>query len=105
MKVLFDQGVPVPLRDHLDEYDVSTAFESGWSSLKNGDLLDAAEADEFDVLVTTDQSLRHQQNLDERTIAIIVLLSTAWPRIQSRVDEIIDALDAVRPGDVTEIVI
>jgi hypothetical protein len=43
MRVLFDQGVPVPLRRHLTLHSIDTAFERGWSALKNGDLLDAAE--------------------------------------------------------------
>jgi hypothetical protein len=50
MRILFDQGTPVPLRRHLpDHHHVQTAFELGWSQLTNGDLLAAAEA-KFDVL-------------------------------------------------------
>jgi hypothetical protein len=44
MKILFDQGTPVPLRNFLREHEVKTAFELGWSTLKNGDLLNAAES-------------------------------------------------------------
>ena len=54
MRILFDQGTPVPLRDHLIGHVVTTAFELGWSTLKNGELLAAAEAS-FDTLITTDQ--------------------------------------------------
>ena len=57
MRILFDQGTPVPLRDHLTGHVVATAFELGWSTLKNGELLAAAEA-AFDTLITTDQNLR-----------------------------------------------
>ena len=57
MRVLFDQGTPVPLRNYLTEHRVATAVEMGWSTLSNGELLDAAEK-EFDVLVTTDQALK-----------------------------------------------
>jgi len=53
---LFDQGTPVPLRNYLPEHKVATAAEMGWSTLSNGELLDAAER-EFDLLVTTDQSI------------------------------------------------
>lgn len=55
MRVLFDQGTPNPLRLALTAHVVSTAYEMGWSSLSNGDLLDAAEA-QFDAFVTTDQT-------------------------------------------------
>ena len=58
MRILFDQGTPAPLRDHLPEHSVDTAFERGWSNLRNGALLDRAEADGYQILITTDQSLR-----------------------------------------------
>jgi hypothetical protein len=49
-----------------------------WTMLDNGALLDAAERD-FDVLVTTDRNLRHQQDLRGRRLAILTLPSTSWP--------------------------
>jgi len=57
LKVLFDQGTPVPLRDFLKDHSVSTAHELGWATLKNGELLEAAEDSQFDVFVTTDKNL------------------------------------------------
>ncbi|HQX50372.1 MAG TPA: hypothetical protein PLY87_15145 [Planctomycetaceae bacterium] len=54
-----------------------TAFEQGWGSLANGELLDAAERAGFELLVTTDQNLQYQQNLTARRIAIVVLRSTS----------------------------
>lgn len=77
MRVLFDQGTPVPLRDHLRGHEVITAFEAEWSDLSNGELLARADA-QFDVFVTTDRQLRYQQNLDRRTIAILVLPYANW---------------------------
>ena len=68
MKVLFDQGTPVPLRRHLHPHVVDTAGERGWSRLKNGDLLDQAEANRYDAFITTDTNLRYQQNLSKRVI-------------------------------------
>jgi len=81
MRIIFDQGVPVPLRRFLSEHVVETAFERGWSTLSNGDLISAAEA-AFDLFVTTDQSLRYQLNLIGRRLAILVLPTTRWPEIQ-----------------------
>ena len=66
VKVLFDQGTPVPLREFLSGHEVSTAYELGWSTLRNGELLAMAEARGFQVFVTTDTNLRYQQNLQER---------------------------------------
>ena|SRR2546426_11108587 len=103
MKVLFDQGVPAPLRRELQGHTVDTLLERGWSDLENGELLDAAEEDGYEVLVTTDQNIRHQQNLTARRIAVIVLLSTAWPRIRQRVPEIIITVDSARPATITEV--
>jgi predicted nuclease of predicted toxin-antitoxin system len=105
MNILFDQGVPAPLRDHLHDHSVATAFERGWSTLTNGQLLDAAEAAGFALMITTDRHLKDQQNLAARTIAIIVLRSTSWPRIQRCVDAIVEAIAHVRPGEYREIAI
>ena len=63
MNILFDQGTPVPLRAALVGHTVETAYERGWSTLSNGDLLTAAETASFDLFITTDQNLRHQQKL------------------------------------------
>ena len=77
MKIVFDQGVPVPLRSRLVGHEVSTAYELAWSTLKNGELLSAAETARYDLLLTTDQKLKYQQNLMGRRISIVVLLSTS----------------------------
>ncbi len=103
MKILFDQGTPLPLRRHLKGHAVDTAYELGWSKLANGDLLSAAEKSGYQLLVTTDQSLQYQQNLADRQIAILVLLSTSWPRIQLRVEEIYVAVDGMKPGVYQEV--
>ncbi|MBP8252822.1 MAG: DUF5615 family PIN-like protein [Herpetosiphon sp.] len=105
MKILFDQGTPVPLRRHLTDHEVITAYELGWSNLKNGELLRAAEEADFQILITTDQNLRYQQNLVERRIAIVVLLSTSWPRIELQIAQIHQLVDEVQVGEYHEIVI
>jgi predicted nuclease of predicted toxin-antitoxin system len=102
VRILFDQGTPAPLRDHLPGHSVETAYEKGWSALRNGELLAKAEA-EFDVLVTTDRNLRHQQNLAGRRIAILVLPTTSWPRLQRITREIAAAIDGLKPGQYVEV--
>jgi hypothetical protein len=103
VRILFDQGTPVPLRDSLPQHEVSTIYERGWSKLRNGELLDAAERNGFELLVTTDSSLRYQQNLSARRLAIVVLSSTSWPRIQRTIDSIVAAVNAAAPGSYTEV--
>jgi len=102
MKILFDQGTPVPLRVRLVGHAVTTARDMGWSDLDNGRLLAAAEA-EFDVLITTDQSLRYQQNLTGRRLAILVLPTTSWPTIQEHIDKVSAAVNALAAGDFVEL--
>jgi len=103
MKILFDQGTPVPLRRHLHPHDVDTADERQWSTLQNGDLLSAAENDGYHVLITTDQNLRYQQNLSEREIAILVLCTTSWPRIRESVAEVVTALNSLPDSGYSEL--
>ncbi|HQU42404.1 MAG TPA: hypothetical protein PK867_06305 [Pirellulales bacterium] len=102
MRILFDQGTPAPLRQSLKAHVVSTAYEMGWSSLANGDLLDAA-VPEFDVVVTTDQNLRHQQNLAGRRRAILVLPFASWPKLQAHLPTIVAAIEAMTAGQYVEL--
>jgi len=103
MRVLFDQGTPVPLRAYLPNHSVATVFEKGWSTLENGDLLQAAEREQFEILVTTDQNIKHQQNLANYRLAIVVLTTTSWPIIQQHVKDIADAVDQATPSSLIEI--
>ena len=73
MKILFDQGTPVPLRDHIQGHQIDTVYERGWSQTRNGELLTNAEQDGYQVFVTTDQKLKYQQSLKDRMIAVVVL--------------------------------
>jgi hypothetical protein len=59
VKVLLDNNVPVPLRRHLPDHEVYSARQMGWAELSNGDLLAAAEANGFDVMVTGDKNLSY----------------------------------------------
>ena len=91
------------MRHELTGHSVATAYERGWATLKNGELLKAAEA-EFEALVTTDRNLRYQQNLTGRWLAILVLPTTSWPRIQSHMAEVVVAVNQLRPGDFRELI-
>ena len=78
MRILFDQGTPVPLRQHLSGHDMP---------------------------VTTDQSLRHQQDLAGRRLAVVLLRSTSWPRIRSSLDRVTAVVNRIRPGDYEEVTV
>ena len=102
VKILFDQGTPVPLRRYLTGHNISTVFELGWSQLVNGELIARAEGG-FDALVTTDKNLRYQQNLAGRKLSILILPFGSWPKLQTRLADIKAAVDALRPGDFVEL--
>lgn len=102
MKVLFDECMPQPLRRHLGEFEISTAQEMGWGRVKNGELLKRAEG-VFDVFLTADQRLKHQQNLDGRQLAILVLSTNRWPKVKAKITEIIAAIQSLKPGDYVEL--
>jgi hypothetical protein len=102
VRILFDHGTPVPLRRALADHDVSTTYERGWASLDNGALLKEAES-QFDVLITTDKNLRYQQSLAGLRLAILILPTTSWPKLQTRIAQIRGAVDALRPGALVEL--
>ena len=70
----------------------------------NGDLLDAAEK-QFDVIVTTDQNLRRQQNPTKRRLEVFVPPVASWPKLQPHAMALASAIDALRPGDYVEFVV
>jgi hypothetical protein len=104
VKILFDQGVPLPLREELTGLEITTAYREGWSNLGNGELLAAAEKAGIAIFLTTDQNLRYQQNLKGRRIAIVVLPTTRWPDIKPHAGKVRDALKQMRSGAYLEIV-
>ena len=105
MQILFDQGTPAPLRRFLTAHDVSTAYEQGWSTVTNGDLIRLAEQQGYELLITTDTNLRYQQNLKTRAIAILVLSTTSWPRIRSAAELVVVEVAGIRAGEYCELTI
>jgi hypothetical protein len=105
MRILFDQGTPVPLRPYLKDHIVRTAAQEGWATLQNGDLLNAAEGTGFDMLLTTDKNMCHHQNLSGRNISVIILGKQQWPDIRPHVQRVVEAVNSATPGSYTEVVI
>jgi hypothetical protein len=71
--------------------------------LENGELLNAAEAAGFEVLVTTDKNLSHQQNLTGRRIAIVVLGQGRWSLIKPHVARVVEAVNHASPGSFVDV--
>src|ERR1700744_1654697 len=97
MLVLFDQSTPVPIRTFLKGHTVQTAWQRGWDKLKNGELLKAAEHGGFDVFVTADKNILHQQNLQIHSIAIVVVGNPQWPVLRQHVDRVVAAVNPSKP--------
>jgi predicted nuclease of predicted toxin-antitoxin system len=103
MRILFDQGAPVPIAAWLREHTVRTTLEEKWDTLVNGELLRVAEQAGFDVLLTTDNNMAYQQNLTGRRIAIVVLSGNRWRLVQRVIRKIVAAINKAEPGSYTVI--
>jgi|SRR5271169_754693 len=103
MRVLLDNCTPRGVASSLRGHAVKECRSQGWDRLRNGELLDAAEAAGFEVFLTADQNVRYQQNLLRRQIAIVVLKSGAWEILRPHLDRIREAVEAAEPGSITEI--
>jgi hypothetical protein len=104
MLILFDHVTPKGLIAALPDHIIYTARAMGWETLNNGALLSAAEERGIDLLQTTDQRIRYQQNLSGRRIAVVVLSGTTkWSRVRLQLDRIAAAVNAAKPGSYTEI--
>lgn len=103
MRILFDNGTPAPLRHALKGHVVIEAIERGWDRRANGELIAAAEAAGFELLLTTDKNLSYQQNLKGRKIAFVVIGNQQWPTLRRYVERVVAAVNAATPGSYTEV--
>jgi hypothetical protein len=101
MLVLFDHGTPRGIARALQGHTVKEARAQGWDTLSNGELLKVAEEAGFDVLLTTDTNLPHQQNLEGRKLAIVILSRNRWSLVRPVMQQIAKAVNAARPGTCT----
>ena len=102
MKILLDECTPRVVKRRLPGHSISTVQEMGWAVVRNGELLAKADG-VFDVFVTTDKNLRHQQNLKKFKFAVIILPSNQVPVVASLINQIEALLNTVQPGEFYEI--
>lgn len=99
MRIVFDKNVPAGVRRFPTGHIVRTFDEMGWHpQLENGDLLHEAEALGFDLMVTSDQNIRYQQNLTGRRLALVVLGSNIWPVVRTHGHTIAECVENALPG-------
>ena len=104
LRVLLDECVPRRLKAELRDHEVRTVQEEGWASLKNGELLRAAEG-RFDVLLTVDRNIPFQQNLRGLKIGVlaVVVASNRLVDIRPLMPQVRAALPKVRAGEVMRV--
>jgi hypothetical protein len=92
------------LAERIRGHEVASVIDFGWAELTNGRLLDAMVG-QFDVLVTVDKGIRHQQRLEDRPVALVLLRarSNRLRDLLPLVPTLLQALDEVKPGEVREI--
>ncbi len=105
MLILFDHGTPWPLRHYLPGHTIHRALQLGLDRVANGLLIARAEEAGYELLITTDRNIWHQQNLAARQIAILVLVDHNWPYNQAGIDAITSAVAEMAAGDYREVVI
>lgn len=105
MRILLDECVDRQLRNYLPGHESQTARYAGFGGLENGELLDAAEAAKFDVLLTVDRGFEYQQNLTHRNIAIIIFCgkSVLLEDLTPLMETCLDYLKSIQPGQVIRI--
>lgn len=104
MKIFVDHCVPKRFLRLLSDHEVKTAYQMGWEAKKNGELLKLVE-NEFEVFLTVDQNLRHQQNLTSSQLGFVVLVaaSNQYESLAPLIPQVRGALTKLGPGDVIEI--
>jgi hypothetical protein len=106
MKVLIDECAPRVLKHSVTAggHECLTVQEAGWSGKENGELLTLAESD-FDVFLTLDTSLRYQQNLAERRIAVVIIhaQSNRLVHISPLFPACLKVLAIIKPGNIVHV--
>jgi hypothetical protein len=98
VKILLDECTPHVLKRLLTGFDIKTVPDQGWSGITNGVLLRLAEA-QFDVLITSDQNLKHQQNLVKQQLAVIQLPTNQVPLIVKLAPKVQATLEKIQAGE------
>ena len=76
MRLLLDENLPKRLKQDLQEHEIYTVADKGWTGISNGKLLELLVANNFDALLTFDKNLQYQQNLVKYPIPVIIVTAT-----------------------------
>ncbi|OHE89461.1 MAG: hypothetical protein A3G75_15360 [Verrucomicrobia bacterium RIFCSPLOWO2_12_FULL_64_8] len=98
MRILLDECLPVPMRDCLTGHECTAVSDRGWKGIKNGELLRLAKG-QFDLFLTSDQSIRYQQNLSGHRIPILELSTNDLRRIVAAASLLQSTIETIKPGE------
>ena len=99
MKILLDNNVPRLLRNSLPGHQVDIALQFSWHTLSNGELLDPAESEGYQLLITADQRIPYQQNLSRRNISVLIITENRRRHVTRALTAINDAVNSMSPGE------
>ena len=104
MRILLDECLPRDLKNYLPAHERATVSEMGWAGVKNGQLLNLAEQ-HFDVFLTADRNIEHQQNMRNRRIVLVVPISpdNKLETLAELMPDLDKALQEITPGVVTHV--
>ena len=102
---MLDECIDESLRHHFIGHECQSCRYAGLKTLTNGELLAAAEREGFDVLITVDRNMPHQQNIGGGTISIVVLQArtTNIDDLVALMPDTLAAITLLKPGDVVRI--
>lgn len=103
MRVLLDEMLPIGLRDLLPGHEVVTAAHAGLTGLSNGELIARAVALGFQVLVTLDVGIQHQQNLVKYAIGFVLISENNIDRLRPFADRLLLGIADATPGQITRV--
>ncbi len=105
MRILIDECIDERFRNSFPGHDCQTARYAGLAGLKNGELLTAAETAKFEVFLTVDQGIEYQQNLADRSVAIIIFRtkSNRLKDLLPHVSVSLAHIKSIQPGQIVRI--
>ena len=105
MRLLLDECVPRTFKRDLAGHQASTVVEMGWSSKRNGELLDLVRAEGFDAFLTVDQNLSFQQNLQAAGVAVVLVIARTnrLKELRPLVPAILRALSGLKRGGFVQV--
>jgi hypothetical protein len=105
MRILLDECAPRPLKREFADYEIRTVVEMRWSGKKNGELLQLMSQEGFTILLTTDQNLRYQQNLQQAGVAVVVLVapSNKLSDLLPLIPDARNVLNTITSGELIEV--